>query len=185
MYPESILNLFLQQWIVMPSKDGYNRSSSRVIKNLGNLHFFFSEIYFFIHNCKIKRNLFTFFTRFCARINALGLWNSFLGQKEVPFLPKKPKLSIITCTHNSEKFLTTALASIEMQTFRDFEHIINDSYSTDSTSQIIADYIQRHAGEYPIKLIQTPAQGVANALNMATREANGEIVHYLHSDDNY
>lgn len=97
----------------------------------------------------------------------------------------QPKLSIITCTYNSESHLPEALESIQNQTFRDFEHIINDSFSTDSTLQIIADYIEKNKDNYPIKLIHSPARGVANALNNATQEATGEIIHYLHSDDYY
>ena len=98
---------------------------------------------------------------------------------------KKPKLSIITCTYNSEEYLPKALASIQKQSYRDFEHIINDSYSTDSTLQIINQYIQQIGTAYTIKLLQSPPQGVAAALNVATREASGEIIHYLHSDDYY
>ena len=93
--------------------------------------------------------------------------------------------SIITCTFNSEKYLRKALQSIESQTYLEFEHIINDSHSTDATLEIIREYIERNKDRYVIKFIQTEAKGVGNALNVATREATGEIVHYLHSDDYY
>ncbi len=96
-----------------------------------------------------------------------------------------PKLSIITCTYNSEIYLPKALASIRRQSFRNFEHIINDSYSTDATQHIIDQYIRSTADDYPIKYVQSPPQGVAAALNVATREASGQIIHYLHSDDYY
>ena len=96
-----------------------------------------------------------------------------------------PRISIITCTCNSEKFLRRALDSIENQTYRHFEHIINDSFSTDATLRIIKDYIERNKDKYPIKLIHTEPKGVGNALNVATWEATGDIIHYLHSDDYY
>jgi len=98
---------------------------------------------------------------------------------------RKPKISIITCTYNSEKFLRGALESIENQTYKNIEHIINDSHSTDKTLAIIHDYIQRNKGKYEIKLIQSDPMGVGNALNVATQEATGDIIHYLHSDDYY
>lgn len=98
---------------------------------------------------------------------------------------KNPTISIITCTYNSEKFLRGALESIENQTYKNIEHIINDSHSSDQTLEIIHDYIQRNKGNYAIKLIQSNPMGVGNALNVATREATGEIIHYLHSDDYY
>jgi glycosyltransferase involved in cell wall biosynthesis len=100
-------------------------------------------------------------------------------------MPHDVKISIITCTHNSEKFLPQALASIEKQTYTHIEHIINDSYSTDGTLQIIQDYIARNGSRVAIKFIQSEPRGVGNALNTATAMATGEVVHYLHSDDYY
>ena len=96
-----------------------------------------------------------------------------------------PKISIITCTYNSEKFLSRALESIEQQTYRNIEHIINDSYSTDASLKIIADYVARNQEKYNIKLIHSDPKGVGNALNVGTKEATGDLIHYLHSDDYY
>jgi len=97
----------------------------------------------------------------------------------------QPKISVITCTYNSEVFLPQALASVENQTYQNIEHIINDSYSTDATLAIIHEYIQRNRSRYSVKLIHCKAKGVGNALNVATEQASGEIIHYLHSDDYY
>lgn len=96
-----------------------------------------------------------------------------------------PKISIITCTYNSEEFLSRALESIEKQTYRNIEHIINDSYSTDASLKIIEDYIKRNQSKYSIKVVQSTPKGVGNALNFATKEATGDLIHYLHSDDYY
>jgi glycosyltransferase involved in cell wall biosynthesis len=98
---------------------------------------------------------------------------------------KKPTISVITCTYNSENYLRGALESIENQTYRNIEHIINDSHSSDRTTEIIHDYIRRNQDKYKIKLIQCDPMGVGNALNVATQEATGDIIHYLHSDDYY
>ena len=98
---------------------------------------------------------------------------------------KSITISIVTCTFNSEKYLKTALKSIESQTYQPVEHIINDGYSTDSTLDIIQEYIERNKNRYSIKFIQSEPKGVGNALNIATKEATGEIIHYLHSDDYY
>jgi len=96
-----------------------------------------------------------------------------------------PKISIITCTYNSEEFLCRALESIEQQTYQNIEHIINDSYSTDASLKIIEDYIERNQGRYTIKMIHSSPKGVGNALNTATKVATGDLIHYLHSDDYY
>jgi len=82
---------------------------------------------------------------------------------------KNITISIVTCTFNSEKYLKNALKSIESQTYQPIEHIINDAYSTDSTLEIIQEYIERNKNRYRVKFIQS----------------TGEIIHYLHSDDYY
>ena len=98
---------------------------------------------------------------------------------------KESKISIITCTYNSEKFLQKALESIENQTYKNIEHVINDSYSNDGTLEIIQAYINRNKYKYDIKFLQSEPKGVGNALNIATQRATGDIIHYLHSDDYY
>ena len=65
------------------------------------------------------------------------------------------------------------------------EHIINDSYSTDKTLEIVRKYIADNEGLYKIKFIQSHPNGVANASNVVKKEATGDIVHYLHFDDFY
>jgi len=97
----------------------------------------------------------------------------------------QPKISIITCTYNSEKFLQKSLASVENQTYKNIEHVINDSHSNDGSLAILHDYIERNQSHYDIKLIQSEPKGVGNALNVATEKATGDIIHYLHSDDYY
>ena len=96
-----------------------------------------------------------------------------------------PIISIITCTYNSEQYLKRALESVQKQTYKNIEHVINDSYSTDNTLEIIRTYIEQNKETYRIKFLQSQPNGVANALNVATKEATGDIVHYLHSDDFY
>ncbi len=98
---------------------------------------------------------------------------------------KNITISIITCTFNSEKYLVNALKSIENQSYLQIEHIINDGYSTDSTLEIINDYIERNKDRYSIRFFQSEPKGVGNALNVATAAATGDVIHYLHSDDYY
>ena len=90
-----------------------------------------------------------------------------------------PLISIITCTFNSEKYLEKALESVQKQTYKNIEHIINDSYSTDKTSEIIKKYIKQNKKEYSIKFIQSQPNGVANALNVAVKEATGLLANQL------
>jgi len=99
---------------------------------------------------------------------------------------KKPRFSIITCTYNPKaEYLDRALESLEKQTFKNIEHIINDSRSNRVTLLILQDYIKRNKNKYPIKFFQTKPKGVAKALNDASKHATGELIHFLHSDDYY
>ncbi len=50
---------------------------------------------------------------------------------------KKPKVSIVLGTYNSEKFVEECLASIKDQSFKDYELIILDEGSTDNTIKIL------------------------------------------------
>ena len=52
-------------------------------------------------------------------------------------MKNKFKISIITVTKNSEKFLQETIDSLSKQTHQNFEHIIVDGASTDKTLDII------------------------------------------------
>ena len=51
-----------------------------------------------------------------------------------------PKISVIMPVYNSEKYLREAMDSILNQTFTDFEFIILDDGSTDSSPDIVTSY---------------------------------------------
>ena len=53
---------------------------------------------------------------------------------------KKYKISIITVTKNSEKFLKENIDSIISQNYQNYEHIFVDGNSTDNTIKIIKSY---------------------------------------------
>ena len=53
-------------------------------------------------------------------------------------------LSIVITTYNSERFIIDTLNSVINQTFQDFEIIIVDDSSTDSTRKLVKKYIDRN-----------------------------------------
>ena len=53
---------------------------------------------------------------------------------------KKLKISIITTTYNSAKEIKNVLESIKFQKYKNIEHIIIDSKSTDKTLNIVKNY---------------------------------------------
>lgn len=90
-------------------------------------------------------------------------------------------VSIITAVYNSEKFIDECIESVKAQTFSEWEHVIVDDCSTDSSAQIV----QRHAGEESriryFKLSRNQGPGVAR--NKAIREAKGRFIAFLDIDD--
>jgi glycosyltransferase involved in cell wall biosynthesis len=89
------------------------------------------------------------------------------------------KISIITCTWNSEPFLAESIASVLGQTHTDVEYIFVDGGSTDGTLERIA------AIPRAVTLIRDIRGGIANAMNVGLQAATGDIVAHLHSDDYY
>lgn len=96
------------------------------------------------------------------------------------------KLSIITCTYNSEKFLKQTLDSVGSQKLSDkhtLQHIILDGLSTDATSDIVEQYKKDTKASIDIRFVQKPPKGIFNAFNEGIRASDGEYILVLPSDD--
>ncbi len=52
----------------------------------------------------------------------------------------KPKISIIMPVYNTKKFLDETILSILNQTFKEFEFIIVDDFSTDWSYELLQEY---------------------------------------------
>ena len=88
------------------------------------------------------------------------------------------KISIITPTNNSDRFVEKAILSVLEQNYENFEHIIIDNCSTDNTIRILKKY--RH-----LIWISEPDKGQSDALNKGFRMASGEVIGWLNSDEYY
>ena len=88
---------------------------------------------------------------------------------------KKPKFSIIVPVYNTEKYLKRCLDSIKSQSFKDYEVIIVNDGSTDKSSSIIS--------KYPYKVINQKNLGLSMARNNGVKDASGEYLIFLDSDD--
>lgn len=91
------------------------------------------------------------------------------------------RFSIITCTHNSDKFLKENIESVKSQTFDDYEHVFVDGESADNTISILSDYQSSNPNK--VIIVQRKANGIADAMNTGIDVANGEYIIHLHSDD--
>ncbi len=89
-------------------------------------------------------------------------------------------ISVIMPAYNAEKFIRPAIESILNQTYKDFEFIIVDDGSTDSTVEIIQEY---ESQDPRLTLIQNQHGGGNRARNTAIDMAKHEWVACLDADD--
>lgn len=93
---------------------------------------------------------------------------------------KSPAISLIIPVYNVEKYLDKALQSVENQTFKDFEVIIVDDGSTDSSIKIINEFCKKNSN---FKLITQQNSGPAVARNTALSLSKGSYIAFMDSDD--
>lgn len=89
-------------------------------------------------------------------------------------------LSIIVPTYNAEMYLLKCLTSIQKQSFQNYECLIIDDGSTDS-SRTIAEQFARIDNRF--RVIEKSNGGVSSARNLGIREAKGEFLHFVDADD--
>ena len=82
--------------------------------------------------------------------------------------------------YNVEKYISRCLDSILSQTYKNLEVILIDDGSTDSTGRICDDYARR---DERVRVIHQENQGLAEVRNVGIREAKGEWIQFVDSDD--
>ena len=93
-------------------------------------------------------------------------------------IKKNPLVSIITVTLNSERYLEDTLESIQKQTMKNYEHIIIDGGSKDST----LDIIKKHSKKISYWVSESD-KGIYDAFNKGLLLAKGKYIGFVNSDD--
>ncbi len=88
------------------------------------------------------------------------------------------RVTIITVTMNSARFLEDCIQSVIRQNYNDIEHIVIDGASTDGTLVIIEKY-----KDHISKWISEKDGGMYDAINKGMQMASGDIIGTLNSDD--
>jgi len=88
-------------------------------------------------------------------------------------------VSIITPTYNCGKYIAETIESVLAQTYTNWEMIIVDDCSTDNTKEIVESYKDERIKYF----CNDKNSGAAISRNKALREANGEWIAFLDSDD--
>lgn len=92
------------------------------------------------------------------------------------------KLSIIVPLYNSEKYLPKCLDSLLNQDIQkqDYEIILVDDGSPDSSRQIAEEYASHHSN---ITVLSQPNKGTSGARNTGIRQATGKYLYFVDPDD--
>ncbi len=88
------------------------------------------------------------------------------------------KISLITVTFNSEKYLEGCIKSVISQTYKNIEHIIIDGASSDGTISIIERYAPNIS-----QWVSEKDNSMYHAINKGMKMATGDIIGVLNSDD--
>jgi len=93
---------------------------------------------------------------------------------------EKPLFSVVVPVYNEERFIREALDSIAAQTDPDWEALLIDDGSTDSTPGILDEYAQKD-GRF--RVFHKTNGGTSTAVNKGIQEARGEWFCWLSGDD--
>lgn len=89
-----------------------------------------------------------------------------------------PIVSVVMPVFNVEPFVAQAIRSVLDQSFTDFELLIVDDGSTDSSLSIVRGF-----SDPRIRVIRQANRGLAGARNTGIRCASGELIAFIDSDD--
>lgn len=92
---------------------------------------------------------------------------------------ERPLVSVILPTYNHATFIGKAIESVLNQTYSNFELIVVDNYSDDSTGKIVTSY-----NDNRIKYLKYRNNGIiAASRNFGIKHARGQYIAFLDSDD--
>src|SRR5690606_19575412 len=77
-------------------------------------------------------------------------------------------------------WLPEAIASLEAQTFADYEVVVVDDGSSDATPELLTAWARRDGR---VRVLRPPVRGLVAALNAGLEAARGELVARMDADD--
>lgn len=89
-------------------------------------------------------------------------------------------VSVICTVKNGERFIVETVKSVQQQTFTDWEMVLVDDGSTDSTKDIIWQLCKQDGR---LRFIETTGVGRGRALNLACEQARGGYIANIDADD--
>lgn len=94
---------------------------------------------------------------------------------------RKPLISVIMPVRNAGAFLVESIESIRNQTYQNWEFVIIDDASCDTTPDILKQYVKK---DKRITVIRNEVnKGISHSLNTALQLARGEFIARMDGDD--
>ncbi len=90
---------------------------------------------------------------------------------------RQPLVSVIIPAYNSERYIAETLESVFAQTYRNLEVIVVDDGSTDGTRELI------QTGFPKVRYFWKPNGGAPSGRNLGIRNARGDLIAFVDSDD--
>lgn len=90
------------------------------------------------------------------------------------------KISIIVPVYNAERYLSNTISNILCQEFTDFELLLIDDGSTDSSGQLCDEWSLKDSR---IKVLHQKNMGVSEARNSGLKIAQGDYIAFVDNDD--
>lgn len=185
-FPDTLKNKKIQKVFLRFSLKAayyFNKNSGRQ-GSFSDFNFFSYTLGCFI--TYLPRRIYSFFSGMHSWMNEKKQKIKFaISKKKNNAIAEAQKMmfSIITVCKNSEKTIRRTFDAMLNQSCKDYEYIVIDGVSTDSTVAIIREYEPRFEGR--MRWISEPDHGLYDAMNKGIRMANGEIIGICNSDDFY
>ena len=90
----------------------------------------------------------------------------------------QPTVSVVMPVYNTAKYVQSAVDSVLLQSYRDFELLIIDDAGADNSIELCREYTDPR-----IRIISQENRGLAGARNTGIRNARGKYIALLDSDD--
>jgi len=96
----------------------------------------------------------------------------------------RPFISVVIPTFNRAQQVQVALRSVLAQTYAEFEVIVVDDGSTDTTQEVVERFVGEQNGTgKQVRFFSQSNQGPSAARNKGIVEARGDWIAFLDSDD--
>jgi len=105
-------------------------------------------------------------------------WHELTEQKCTVLPADLPLISIVTPSYNQGAFIEETIRSVLLQNYPNLEFLVMDGGSTDDTVHVLRAY-----DPWISTWVSEPDTGQVDAINKGLRQASGDLLMYLNSDD--